>query len=106
MAPDKEPITPLIAKIRSLAAMDVSCILVIGGSGDYFQVADRVIAMDCYAAEDVTDRARAIISQAESPRLQPSSSFGSASPRMLKSVLPQAGDGLGVNKFVNAYAVA
>lgn len=30
---DKEPITPLVAKIQALTSQGVSCILVIGGSG-------------------------------------------------------------------------
>ena len=36
---DKEPITPFISKIRALAGRGVSCVLVIGGSGEYFDVA-------------------------------------------------------------------
>lgn len=36
----------------------VSCVLVIGGSGDYLDVADRVIRMVDYAPEDVTEQAR------------------------------------------------
>jgi predicted ABC-class ATPase len=38
----------------------VSTILVIGGSGDYFDVADTVICMDRYAPADCTEQARAI----------------------------------------------
>lgn len=57
---DKEPITPLVAKIRSLANKGVSCVLVIGGSGDYFEVADHVIAMDSFRAVDVTQQAHKI----------------------------------------------
>jgi predicted ABC-class ATPase len=56
---DKEPITPFIAKVRALAdvgptsppqapAQTVSSILVLGGSGDYFAVADTVICMESY----------------------------------------------------------
>lgn len=46
---DKEPITPFISKVRSLYdTLKVSSILVIGGCGDYFEVADTVIMMDCY----------------------------------------------------------
>ncbi|UCC91601.1 MAG: ABC-ATPase domain-containing protein, partial [Candidatus Aenigmatarchaeota archaeon] len=41
---DKEPITPFIDKARQLHKdFGVSTILVIGGSGDYFDVADHVI---------------------------------------------------------------
>ena len=36
---EREPITPFIVKLPALAARAVSCILVIGGSGQYFDVA-------------------------------------------------------------------
>lgn len=50
VAKEKEPITPFISKVRALfETMKVSSILVIGGCGDYFEVADTVIMMDCYA---------------------------------------------------------
>lgn len=46
---DKEPITPFISKARALFnTKDVSSILVIGGLGEYFAIADTVIAMDNY----------------------------------------------------------
>ena len=45
---DREPITPFIAKIRALAARGVSTLLVIGGCGDFFDVADTVIAADSF----------------------------------------------------------
>jgi predicted ABC-class ATPase len=61
VAKEHEPITPFIDKVRSLSAdRGVSTILVIGGSGDYFDVADTVICMHRYAPEDCTARARAI----------------------------------------------
>jgi predicted ABC-class ATPase len=45
IAKDKEPITPFIDKVRQLYTdYGVSTILVMGGSGDYFDVADTVIA--------------------------------------------------------------
>ena len=59
VAPEKEPITPFIAKVRALAdsgpegGSGVSSILVLGGSGDYFAVADTVIAMESVSAEPV-----------------------------------------------------
>lgn len=37
--------------------------LVIGGSGDYFEVADHVIAMDSFTASDLTDKSKAIAKQ-------------------------------------------
>lgn len=60
VAPDKEPLMPLTARIRSLAAAGVASILVMGGSSAYFGEADTVVMMDCYAPSDVTARAHAI----------------------------------------------
>jgi predicted ABC-class ATPase len=57
----KEPITPFVDRVRDLAdRRGVSTILVAGGSGTFFDVADHVIAMDAYVPADVTDRAREI----------------------------------------------
>ena len=60
---EAEPITPLIDHVRSMAANGISTILVVGGSGDYFDVADTVIAMRDYTPTIVTDEARAIAAQ-------------------------------------------
>jgi predicted ABC-class ATPase len=59
-----EPITPFIDRVRQLAAdQGVSSILVLGGSGDYFEVADTVIRMDHYLPRDVTVEAKTIASR-------------------------------------------
>lgn len=59
---EKEPITPFIQRVRQYyEEQDVSTILVMGGSGDYFDVADTVIMMDQYLPEDVTSRAKEIV---------------------------------------------
>jgi predicted ABC-class ATPase len=61
IAKDKEPITPFIDKVRQLYTdYAVSTILVMGGSGDYFDVADTVIAMENFQPQDVTEKAKAI----------------------------------------------
>lgn len=58
---DKEPITPFIDKVRQLYdEYGISTILVMGGSGDYFSVADTVIAMEDYQPRIVTEQAKAI----------------------------------------------
>ena len=58
---DKEPITPLLYRVRELYKQHgVSSVIVMGGSGDYFDVADTVIMMDCYEPFDVTEQARAL----------------------------------------------
>ncbi|HEY9837282.1 MAG TPA: ABC-ATPase domain-containing protein, partial [Vampirovibrionales bacterium] len=63
IAKEKEPITPFIDKIKSLTTLGVSTILVMGGSGDYFDVADRAVAMANFVAYDVTDRAKAVAAE-------------------------------------------
>ncbi|MCT7987877.1 ABC-ATPase domain-containing protein [Laspinema olomoucense] len=63
IAKEKEPITPFIDKIKSLTTLGISTILVMGGSGDYFDVADRAVAMDNFVAYDVTDRAKAVAAE-------------------------------------------
>lgn len=61
IAKHKEPITPFIDKVKLLYAdCGVSTILVMGGSGDYFDVADTVIAMENFQADDVTEKAKEI----------------------------------------------
>ncbi len=54
----KEPITPFTERVRELYEMcGVSTILVIGGSGEYLSVADRVYLMEDYRISDVTKEA-------------------------------------------------
>lgn len=61
VADDKEPITPLIHRVRDLYDQrGVSSVIVMGGSGDYFDVADTVIMLDAYQPHDVTEKARAL----------------------------------------------
>lgn len=54
-----EPITPYTDRVRELAQqeVDVSSILVIGGSGEYLGVADQVYRMDDFRLTDVTTEA-------------------------------------------------
>ncbi len=81
---DKEPITPFIDKVRSLYQdHGVSTILVIGGSGDYFDTADTVIAMDHFIPSDVTQAAREIADQYRSKRRpEGGGNFGTKQKRM------------------------
>jgi len=58
---DSEPITPFIDRVEDLyEQLGVSTIIVVGGSGDYFDVAHRVIMMEQYVPKDVTAKAKAI----------------------------------------------
>ncbi|NYI07259.1 ABC-ATPase domain-containing protein [Allostreptomyces psammosilenae] len=59
VAKDREPLTPFVDLVRSLHRdRGVSTVLVMGGSGDYIDVADRVVMMDAFRPLDVTARAR------------------------------------------------
>lgn len=82
VAKDKEPITPFIDKVRPLyQEKGVSTVLIIGGSGDYFDVADRVIMMDEYVPKDVSDEARRIAREdRESAGGKPSVGAGESMP--------------------------
>ena len=65
-----EPITPFIDRVRSLSEdAGVSTLLVIGGSGDYLDVADRVLAMIRYRPRDLTAEARAVAAAHPTGRL-------------------------------------
>jgi predicted ABC-class ATPase len=66
---DGEPITPFVDRARELfEEHGVSTVLVVGGSGDYLDVADVVIRMADYQASDVTDAARAVASEVATGR--------------------------------------
>jgi predicted ABC-class ATPase len=67
----KEPITPFLDKVRQLfEEYDVSTVLVMGGAGDYFDVADRVFMMDEYRVNSVTERAKEIVTELPTNRRQ------------------------------------
>lgn len=58
---EKEPITPFIEIVRPLYEQkDISTIIVVGSSGDFFDVANCVIQMDNYETKDVTKEAKAL----------------------------------------------
>ncbi len=63
IAKTQEPITPFIDRVRQLYTQHgVSSILVIGGVGDYLDVADTILQMDAFRPRDVTLQAQAIAS--------------------------------------------
>lgn len=56
---EKEPITPFVERVQELAVKkDVSTILVIGGSSEYLQAADRIFMMKDYRICGVTEEAK------------------------------------------------
>jgi len=64
-----EPITPFLDRVRELyEAYGVSSILVMGGCGDYFDVADTVIMMDEFSPLDVTTEAHRVALRLPSSR--------------------------------------
>jgi predicted ABC-class ATPase len=83
IAKAQEPITPFIDRVRQLyEQFGVSSILVIGGIGDYLDVADTVLHMDAFHPHDVTERARAIATAwPEQARRQPESDTPWQPPR-------------------------
>ncbi|MBP0017288.1 MAG: ABC-ATPase domain-containing protein [Cyanobacteria bacterium SBLK] len=93
---EKEPITPFIDKIRQLYEdYGVSTILVMGGSGDYFDVADTVIAMENYQPFNVTKKAKEIARECATERQKEGGdSFGRITPRIPlgSSIDPSRGD--------------
>ena len=65
-----EPITPLIDRVRELYdRFGISTIMVVGGLGDFLDVADHVIVMEYYQPYDMTKKARDIVNEYPSQRL-------------------------------------
>jgi predicted ABC-class ATPase len=92
-----EPLIPFLTQARTLFEMlGVSTVLVIGGSGEYFRVADRVLVMDHYRPHERTERARKLARErpplpaddAERARFEEST----RSSRLLPRFLPGARD--------------
>ena len=84
-----EPITPFLHKVRDLyTTNNISSILVIGGAGDYFDVADAVVAMNSYVPADVTAKAKDIARQVPGGMEGSGLPFGAVAPRtpVMKSV--------------------
>ena len=81
---DKEPITPFIDKIQQLDRdYQVSTILVMGGSGDYFDMADTVIAMENFKPYEVTEKAKQIAAENRTERYtEGGEHFGQITPRV------------------------
>lgn len=69
--PAGEPITPFVDRVRDLwESHGVSTVMVVGGTGDYLDVADRVIRMDGYLPRDVTGAARAVVARHPTTRVR------------------------------------
>ena len=58
---EKEPITPFTDRVNELHKVHgVSTILVIGGSGEYLSVADKIYMMEDYMIQEVTEKSKNI----------------------------------------------
>lgn len=80
---EEEPITPFIDRARQLADdRGVSTILVVGGSGDYFDVADTVLAMRAYVPRDVTAEAKRIVHEMPAERRWEGGPWSPVRPRV------------------------
>ncbi|MEB3288298.1 MAG: ABC-ATPase domain-containing protein [Leptolyngbya sp.] len=95
IAKDREPITPFIDKVRQISTdYGISTVIVMGGSGDYFDVADTVIALDNFLPQDVTAQAQAIAAQYPTDRHREGGShFGQITARIVDphSINPSKG---------------
>lgn len=85
VAKDKEPITPFLDKVIAIYRdLGVSTVIVMGGSGDYFDAADTVLMMDEYRVYDVTVEAKKVASHLPHGRAsEGGESFGSLTPRVI-----------------------
>lgn len=84
VAKAKEPITPFIDKVGQLfSERGISTILVLGGSGDYFDVAHKVVVMENYLPRDATQKAKEIASKYRAERKKEGgNTFGQAGQRV------------------------
>lgn len=57
---EREPLVPLIDRIRGLASNGLSFVIVAGACGDYLEVADNVLLLSNYKVECATARAKEI----------------------------------------------
>jgi predicted ABC-class ATPase len=85
VAKAKEPITPFVDKVQKLFIdQGISTILIMGGSGDYFDVADTIIMMENYQPYCVTEQAAVIARKHVSCRIDEGGDvFGEITPRRL-----------------------
>ncbi|MFB9377155.1 P-loop domain-containing protein [Kineococcus gynurae] len=66
-----EPLNPLVDLVRPMhREHGVSTVLVVGASGDFLDVADRVLLLQDYVCSDVTGRAREVAALATGRRVE------------------------------------
>jgi predicted ABC-class ATPase len=78
---EDEPITAFIDNVKPFyQSLGISTVLVMGGSGDYFSVADHIIQMKQFAPYDVTNQAQGIARDYPTGRTQEGESDFSVEP--------------------------
>lgn len=81
IASEHEPLTPFVDRARQLFdEHGVSTVVVMGGSGDWLDVADCVVGMREYVPWDATARAREVVAERPTGRTAQEGAFG-ALPR-------------------------
>lgn len=61
IAAESEPITPMVARVKALAAAGVSTVVVAGGTHQFLAAANTVIVLDRYRCRDATARAHTLV---------------------------------------------
>ncbi|MDW8018292.1 MAG: ABC-ATPase domain-containing protein [Thermus sp.] len=56
----QETLTPLLDRVAEFKAQGISLVLVVGGVGDYLELADTVVLMEAYRPQEVTAEARRV----------------------------------------------
>ncbi len=88
---ENEPITPFLDRVRELyERQGVSTVLVMGGCGDYIDVADTVIMMRNYLPSDATEEAKQVGEMFQSQRRE--EKVGSVSDVTERYPLPESFD--------------
>jgi predicted ABC-class ATPase len=84
---EHEPITPFLDRIREIYdKLGISTVLVMGGCGDYFEVADTVLMMRDYLPREVTEEAKTIAREHTSGRsIEAASTTSWTIPRIPRS---------------------
>ncbi len=86
VSPDKEPITPFLARAGKLyEEAGISTVLVAGSSGAFFHIADTVIQMDNYHPVDITEKAKKLCAEFPLPD-EPVSAFAMPKSRRIMTV--------------------
>lgn len=88
VAKKDEPITPLLDQIPQLRNQGLSLILVMGGYGDYLDIADTVLSMNHFLPADVTGQARAVCAEHPTRRRQEGTREWPPLPK--RTVLPES----------------